>query len=143
MLFFRLVCDIIVHMLFIKSLPGKVIYFVSWFKKLTFWTNKENKNLALLGLFFNVFLWVLIIVKFKPTDQLVPLHYNVLEGVDWRSGWYFIFIAPIFGLFFYVINLFLAIYSFPARKLAGYMMLFASIIVQIILISYIYLLLNL
>lgn len=130
-------------MQFIKSLPRKIIEFFSWFKNLAFWKNQENLILGLAGIGLNLFLWVYIGLKIKPTGQLIALHYNVVEGIDWHANWYYVFLAPLFGLIIYLINLFIAIYLFPSKKLAGFMFLAATILVQIILIAYFFLLASL
>lgn len=94
---------------------------------LIFWRDRWVRFCTIFACLFHAAIWVLIIVKLLPISrelEFLSLHYNIFFGVDLVGQWYKIFLIPVVGLVFLILNLFLIIFfykkeKFLARFLAG------------------------
>ncbi len=57
-----------------------------------------------LSVLANVITWGWLAWFFKPTNEPVFLHYNVLFGVDYIGDWHRVFLLPIVGVSILLIN---------------------------------------
>lgn len=96
---------------------------------------KKRPNLILLiaALFVHLGVWGWLLYYIGPQDQPIFLHYNVLFGVDLTGEWYHVFALPAGGLCVYLINAFLAWLLYNKDSFASYVLLSASLIVQLCL----------
>ena len=103
------------------------------FKK-DFFKNRFVLINLFLALFLNILLWYLL---FKGTPQerdLVPLHYSIYFGIDLIGPWYKIFILPILGAVFFLINSILGFLFYHLEKILSYFLVTASVLIQVFLI---------
>lgn len=73
-------------------------------------------------------------LKIKPSQYPIPLHFNIYFGIDVIDNWYNIFIIPLLGFLFCIINFSLAGLIFESEKLLSYFLNTVSLFVQILLI---------
>lgn len=102
-----------------------------------FFAKEYFENLIVLwllgiGLFVNLAIWTALVIFIKPVDFPIILHYNVYFGVDMIGNWKEIFSLPSIGLFLLILNSFLALFFYEKKeKIASYILLIASVMVQI------------
>jgi hypothetical protein len=81
--------------------------------------------------FFNILHFIFLLYFVKKVDFPIILHYNVYFGVDLFASWYWIFLMPALSFLIFFINLAIGFLFYEREeKLAGYLMLFISIIAQ-------------
>jgi len=87
-------------------------------------------------LLLNLANWTLLAIFIHPVDFSIILHYNVYFGVDLIGDWRQTYLLPCMGLVFWAINLFLAyrFYNKQKERIASYILLLASLMIQIGLI---------
>lgn len=98
-----------------------------------FWKDKIMFFAFLLNILVNVIIWINLL-KVQKVDGLIPLHYNIYLGIDYMGEWYKIFMLPTFGLVVLFFNLFLSSLIYFKDKFIPYILLFISLLVQIILL---------
>ena len=81
----------------------------------------------------NLSLWLILIGQAKNFDELISLHYNIYFGIDLVGYWYQIFLLPILGLGFFIINFMIASIIYNREKILSYFLAGTSSFVQIIL----------
>jgi hypothetical protein len=88
---------------------------------------------GILALLLNLLTWVYIRFVIEPSDELVPLHYNVIYGADYVDKGYYIYILPLTGLI--VLGLNFALYRYISKKdlFAGKLLIGAALAVQVFL----------
>jgi hypothetical protein len=85
----------------------------------------------IVAIFLNAVAWALVVIFIRPAKDYIWLHYNVYFGVDVIGDWWQAYIIPGMGLFFFLINLFLAIYFFGRKeRMASHLLMLASILIQ-------------
>jgi len=92
--------------------------------------------LFIFSLIANLFIWFFIYWKFYPlhtTAEVFPLHYNIYFGVDFIGKWYEIFIMPLVGFFFIIINFILADIIYLRDKITSYFLTGAGAFIQVLL----------
>jgi hypothetical protein len=104
-----------------------------------FKTNQYFQNRSCLFLFFsavllNIVIWILLYLKIKPSSYPVPLHFTIYFGIDVIDNWYNIFVIPLLGLLFCIINFFLAALVFKKERILSYFLNSISLFIQILLI---------
>jgi len=88
-----------------------------------------------LSLLMNLALWIFLYFKFYPlkdAGELLPLHYNIYFGIDFVGKWYKIFVMPLLGVFFIVVNFILADIIYLRDKIVSYFLLGAGAFIQIL-----------
>ena len=81
----------------------------------------------------NLSLWLILIWQARNFDELISLHYNIYFGIDLLGYWYQIFLLPILGLGFFIINFMIASIIYNREKILSYFLAGTSSFVQIIL----------
>ncbi|MBI5071313.1 hypothetical protein HZB93_00220 [Candidatus Falkowbacteria bacterium] len=92
--------------------------------------------LLITSLALNLFLWAILYLKFsefRSIGEVLPLHYNIYFGVDFIGRWYEIFIMPLVGIFFIIINLILADIIYLRDKVTSYFLAGVSAFIQVLL----------
>ncbi len=88
--------------------------------------------LVVVILFLNVVSFVALSIFIEKTASPVILHYNVYFGVDLIGDWWQIYILPIMGIFFFLINFFLAgCFYRQGERIGAYCLMLASLFVEI------------
>ena len=79
---------------------------------------------CLISFLLLLFLWVLPLWRIVPLaaqKPFLPLHYNVLMGIDRFGPWYHVFIFPALGtLLFFLNTIFEALFYQKARVLSSF-----------------------
>lgn len=99
---------------------------------------KDNffRIIFFLSVILNLIIWTVLYLNFWPLQEtrgVLPLHYNIYFGIDFVGEWYKIFIVPTAGIFFIVINLFVADVVYLRDKVVSYFLAGAGLFIQIIL----------
>lgn len=84
----------------------------------------------------NLFIWAFLYLKFSPLQTMgetLPLHYNIYFGIDFIGRWYEVFIMPLVGIFFIIINFILADIIYLRDKVTSYFLTGAGAFIQILL----------
>lgn len=74
------------------------------------------------------------IVPMASSKPFIPLHYNVLFGIDRFGAWYQIFWIPAFCFVVLIANLLLAALIYHKEKLMSTLLMIGSLTVQLILL---------
>ena len=102
------------------------------------WRSSRPARLALIvSIFFLAMTFTLPIWRLMPLASDVPfiaLHYNIYLGVDRFGSVYQIFIIPILGLFFLLLNLTIEISSFRKQKTLSLFFAASTPLLQLILL---------
>lgn len=98
--------------------------------KKSFISDKLNSVSMGLALLINIIHWGLLIIKIKPGNTNILLHYNVVYGSDLVEKASYVYIIPGIALFFFVLNLLFLIWFYEKEKVLSYFLSFSSIAVQ-------------
>ncbi len=101
---------------------------------------KEIWFLWLLGIIFNIITFFAVRYKIRPSDETLALHYNVLIGVDWFGSGNNLYLIPLTGLIILAVNFSAFYFLKESENLLSFLTAFVSLVVQIILLSSIFLL---
>lgn len=84
------------------------------------------------ALLLNIVTWGTLSYFIRPIDLPVVLHYNVYFGVDMVGDWWQIFLLPLVGTCFLVVDTGLAYWFYRKKeRIAAYLLLLASLIIQV------------
>ncbi len=72
---------------------------------------------------------LILILRLRPTDYPVPVHYSSLSGFDALGPWYQIYIIAIFGLIVTAGNTALAAVSFTRSRITSFFLLIGAFVV--------------
>lgn len=103
----------------------------------TSWRNqrlfRDRLSVSLLAtaLLLNAINLLSIIVRVRPTDYPVPIHYSSLKSFDMLGPWYDRYWLGVFGLAVTVVNAWLAMASFQRSRIASFFFLAGSIVAAI------------
>ncbi len=110
------------------------VYFFEKFKFFIggdFFKNPIVFFLLLAVIVLNLASFIILAVFVEKSSSPVILHYNVYFGVDLIGDWWQIYIMPGMGLFFAMINLFLALHFYGQKeRIASYCLMLASFIIE-------------
>lgn len=96
-----------------------------------------SRALLIASLALNLAVWAFLYLKFFPlrtAEGVLPLHYNIYFGIDFVGAWYEILIIPLVGIFFIIVNFILADIIYLRDKVAGYFLIGAAALSQILLL---------
>ncbi|MBI4050019.1 MAG: hypothetical protein HY398_01060 [Candidatus Doudnabacteria bacterium] len=88
----------------------------------------------LIAFFVNIILWAVLLGKFGFAGRSIPLHYNVVSGVDFVNSSRRVYQLPLAGLLIFFVNVFLGRLLYDREKLLGYVLIFAAAAAQGILL---------
>lgn len=87
---------------------------------------------VLVGLMFNLWLWLYTYWQLQPAPDLVPLHYTIYFGVDLLDVQAKLYLYPAFGLIILIVNSVLA-WFFKKEQLLHYFLTSSMIAGQILI----------
>ena len=102
----------------------------SWRQQRLF-QDKLSVSLLVTALVLNVLNLIVLILRIRPTDYPVPVHYSSLKSFDMLGPWYDRYWIGIFGLAVTLVNAWLALASFQRSRIASFFLLAGSIVVGI------------
>lgn len=98
---------------------------------------KENQlilvSLITAGI-INIILWFLLYIKFGFSREPMPLHFNIIYGIDYVGKGYSIYQIPAAGLVIFLVNFILARIFLKIEKVFGYFLIFGSAGAQLFLL---------
>jgi len=83
----------------------------------------------------NVGQWAYCILKVKPQENPIPLHYTTTFGIDRIGPWYSAFLLPLSGTIMFILNLALTSVTIEHQRVAAYMITAISVLTQITLMA--------
>lgn len=93
--------------------------------------------LIILSLAANIANWIILKLLIQPVDFPIILHYNVYFGVDLKGNYLQVFGIPLIGLFLFLINNLLSLKAYRSgERIASYLLLMATLMMQVNLIVY-------
>lgn len=93
--------------------------------------------LLILSLIANLADWIILKLLIQPVEAPIILHYNVYFGVDLKGNYLQVFGIPLIGLFLFLINSLLSLKAYQGEeRIASYLLLMATLMIQINLIVY-------
>ncbi len=96
-------------------------------KTFRIWQNKYASTIATVSIFSFILIWVLWLWKMTNLGQI----YSPLFGAQ-SFGNLSAFSLPVFSTIILILNLYLAQLSYPKERMAGYFLLSAGLLVQIL-----------
>ncbi len=85
------------------------------------------------GLALNIILWIGLLSNFGFAAKPVPLHFNIVFGIDFLGSSRKIYQLPGASLLILVLNFFLAKTIYQSEKLFSYFLSVAAAIIQVLL----------
>ncbi len=80
----------------------------------------------------NIILWIMVAGKFGWSSEPVPLHFNVVYGIDLVGSSRNLYQIPAAGLVIFLVNFWLARAVFSKEKLLVYFLGFGTLVIQAI-----------
>jgi len=91
-----------------------------------------------IAIFLNIVLWIVVFSKFGLSRDTIPLHFNVVYGIDLVGNSMRLYQLPAAGLLVFCVNLFLGKILFGFNKLFAYFLVVAAVAVQLLLFAAIF-----
>jgi len=98
-----------------------------------FFQNNYFQLGIIVSVLVNAALWALLYFRIDITDEPIALHYNVYFGINLIGSWYQAYVQPIIGIIVIVANNFLAYVVYKRERVASYILIFVSVVIQLIL----------
>jgi len=86
------------------------------------------------GVILNIILWLMLGGKFGWSGERIPLHFNVVYGIDFLGSTREVYQIPLAGLVLLAVNTFLSSKLYSREKIFSYFLSFSAAVLQIILI---------
>jgi hypothetical protein len=103
---------------------------MSWRQQRLF-QDRLSVSLLVTALALNALNVVILVLRIRPTDYPVPVHYSSLKSFDVLGPWYDRYWIGLFGLAVTLVNGWLALNSFQRSRIATFFLLAGSIDVGI------------
>ena len=95
-----------------------------------FFHDRFSAGLLASALLLNALTFVWLLLKVRPTDVPVPVHYsNLLNGFDQLGPWYFPFFVGLYAVTTTIVNGLFAYQSFGRSRLVSFFLLVSSNVV--------------
>ncbi len=91
-----------------------------------------------ISLVINFGIWAFLYMKFSrlgSSGDIIPLHYNIYFGVDLVGEWKKVFVVPLAGAFFILINFLVSDIVYLRDRVIGYFLAGTGLFIQIILLG--------
>ena len=75
--------------------------------------------------------WIFALVKFQPSDYMVPLRYNSFLGVTLLGNWYNLYFVPLILTFCIILNIILANFTYKNDKTISYILVGSNIFLAV------------
>lgn len=109
-----------------------------------FWRDKKVTLPLLAAFVVNLINWPYLYFQMRHFSQLVPLRYNILNGVGAIGPWTKLFSLPLYALIIFIINAFLIYRSYEKeQKFLLRLLLIGQVILQIVFLMALILISNL
>ncbi len=109
-----------------------------------FWRDKKVTLPLLAAFVINLINWPYLYFQMRHSGQLVPLRYNILNGVGAIGPWTKLFSLPLYALIIFIINASLIYRSYEKeQKFLLRLLLIGQVILQIIFLAALMLISNL
>lgn len=82
-----------------------------------------------------VIMWIFAIVKFQPSEFLVPTRYNTFLGVTALGNWYQLYFLPLVLTFCVTLNLILANFTYQKDKMIAYILVGVNIFLSVVTLA--------
>lgn len=89
---------------------------------------------ASIAMVINIILWLVAWGKFGYLGERLPLHFNIVYGIDFVASSRNIYQIPAAGLVVLILNLSLGKIVHPLEKFLSYLLVFGAALVQILLL---------
>ncbi len=89
----------------------------------------------------NAVTWALAVIHARPSNDLIPLHYNIYFGIDLIGNWYQIFLIPGIGTILLLANVVAAHFLGKPSNVIRRSYFYITTILEIILLASLVLLL--
>lgn len=116
----------------LQALPNRLRDYVLHLQGQRIFRDKLSVAVAALSLALNALTLILLIMRLRPTEFLVPIRYSSITGFDMLGKWYEIYNIGIFGLAISLANIFLAMKAFNRSRITSFFLLGSSLVVGIL-----------
>lgn len=82
------------------------------------------------ALLLNLLMWAYLGWQIEPTEELLILHYTIHFGVDFLGRWLSVFVVPLAGLLFGLVNVALMWWFWNRMRVLSYCTLAVTVVVQ-------------
>lgn len=92
---------------------------------------------TLISFLFLVFIFLLPIWRIVPLSEnqpFLPLHYNIYFGVDRFGPWYQVFVVPVLGLLFLIINTYFQVLFYKREKFLIVLFAYTTVAIEFVLL---------
>lgn len=93
--------------------------------------DRLSVGLMIAALILNGLTLLALLVKLRPLDYQVPVHYSSLTGFDQLGPWYQPYVIAGFGFAVTLINAALALRAFGRSRVAAFYLLLGSVVVAV------------
>ena len=97
----------------------------------------KNKPVGLnfaVSFVLNIFLWIILYWQVPPQVDPIVLKYNIYFGISLIGPWWQVFLWPLTGLIFWLINLILVLIWSKKSRLLTLFVSYTTILIQLLLI---------
>lgn len=81
----------------------------------------------------NLATWAYLGWFIRPTEELLILHYTIHFGIDFLGQWLSVFMVPLIGFLFGVMNVVILWWFWQRMRVLAYMALAVTVVVQVAL----------
>lgn len=104
-------------------------YFSSW---KSFIKNPILFSLALMSILVSAIIFSLLYLFIGTSGDSIILHYNVYFGVDLVGSWREVYLVPLVGFLFFVVNFVLAHYFFYKKeRILSHLLMLTALMIQL------------
>lgn len=83
-----------------------------------------------IALLINLLIWAYLGWKIQPTEELLILHYTIHFGVDFLGRWLSVFMVPLAGLLFGLVNVVLVWWFWNRMRALAVAALAVTLVIQ-------------
>ena len=98
-------------------------------KKQRVFRDPLSVGLIVAALGINVLTLIVVALHVRPSEFLVPVHFNSLDGFDRLGNWYELYSLSVFGFLITFCNALLAMRAFGRSRIASFFVLGGSMVV--------------
>lgn len=113
----------------LASLRQQLTHVLSSWRQQRLFHDRLSVSLLATALILNVLNMVVLLLRIRPTDYPVPVHYSSLKSFDMLGPWYDRYWIGVFGLAVTLVNAWLALASFQRSRITSFFLLAGSIVV--------------
>lgn len=103
-----------------------------FFKSNIWW---QRRILFILNILLLLLFWGWLFLKINFSQDIVPLHYNIYYGIDWFGPSYYMYLYPLLGTSWVILNSILAFFWFKLNKKILYWLGVYTLLLNIFLMT--------